>query len=386
MPKKYDLAIGIPSINEAPTISNVVSQIDRGLAEYYPRSRAIIVNVDNNSTDATKEIFLAIKTQADKKYITTAPGIRGKGYNLLNFFIFAHDCQVQAAATFDADLESITPKWLPAFINPLLDGYDFIYPLYARGKFDGINTGQVCYPIITGIFGVRIRQPIAGDFGFSQKYIEFLATNKMPDQAKTFGIDIHLSTQAVLNKYKCAGVTLGRKVHRRRDRATLGPMAQNVANSLFSQIKINLNRLRQITEISNPDIISAITDSASCPPFPAKINELANIFFLNFNNHRIIYQKYLPVKDYDLLDKMLNRKIEIFINSEMWCDLIYSLIKAFIKETGEETAITNSILPLFFAKLVSFIKETDGMNNDETDKYLDNQAQIFFNKRSQIFS
>ena len=66
---KYDIVVGIPSYNESDTIPYVTKTVGEGLAEYFPDKKSIIVNVDNNSPDNTKEAFLDTKTRIEKKYI-----------------------------------------------------------------------------------------------------------------------------------------------------------------------------------------------------------------------------------------------------------------------------------------------------------------------------
>jgi glycosyltransferase involved in cell wall biosynthesis len=70
--KKYDVVVGIPSYNESDTISHVTEVVGEGLEEYFSDKKCIIVNVDNNSPDNTKDAFLDTKTRIEKKYISTA--------------------------------------------------------------------------------------------------------------------------------------------------------------------------------------------------------------------------------------------------------------------------------------------------------------------------
>ncbi|MCK4525598.1 MAG: glycosyltransferase, partial [Candidatus Andersenbacteria bacterium] len=84
--KQADLIVGIPSYNEADNIANVVKQVDRGLIKNFSKYKAMIINVDNNSSDGTKEAFLNVKTKTPKIYISTPPGVIGKGNNFYNLF------------------------------------------------------------------------------------------------------------------------------------------------------------------------------------------------------------------------------------------------------------------------------------------------------------
>jgi len=84
--KKADFVVAIPSYNEADSIALPVQQADRGIQSYFKDMSSVIINCDNNSGDGTKEIFLSIKTGTPKIYISTEPGVKGKGNNFRNLF------------------------------------------------------------------------------------------------------------------------------------------------------------------------------------------------------------------------------------------------------------------------------------------------------------
>ena len=76
--------------------------------------------------------------------------------------------EVQALVVVDSDLRSIGPEWIELLAGPILKGgYDYVAPLYARHKHDGTITNNVTYPLTRALYGLRIRQPIGGDFGVS---------------------------------------------------------------------------------------------------------------------------------------------------------------------------------------------------------------------------
>ena len=87
-----DIVIGIPSFNEASSISYPAQQADKGLQKYFSKYSSVIINCDNDSPDNTKEAFLNTKTTKPKIYISTGPGITGKGNNLRNLFEKAFGC------------------------------------------------------------------------------------------------------------------------------------------------------------------------------------------------------------------------------------------------------------------------------------------------------
>ena len=149
-----DLVVGIPSYNEADNIDFVVRQVAQGLSRYFPDLDTAIVNTDNFSQDGTKEVFLeANSSQIPKVYLSTPPGVTGKGNNFKNLFNFLAPYQPQAVIVVDADLRSIRPEWVRGFGRTVLKGYDFVAPLYCRNEYDGTITNHLCYPLLYGVLG-----------------------------------------------------------------------------------------------------------------------------------------------------------------------------------------------------------------------------------------
>ena len=138
--KKADIVIGIPSYNEADSIAFVVDCADRGLSEFCGRRRCVLINVDNNSPDDTRGVFLNVPTRAPKLYISTPPGVKGKGRNIRNLFEAGVELGARAIVMVDADLKSITPGWIRFLVEPVFMGHDYVIPIYVRHKYDGTIT------------------------------------------------------------------------------------------------------------------------------------------------------------------------------------------------------------------------------------------------------
>ncbi len=93
--------VSIPSYNEADTIAYAALQAAEGLIRYFPGGRAVVINCDNNSPDHTREAFLKTPIPVPKIYISTDPGVRGKGSNLRNLFRKAVELKAKAIVVVD---------------------------------------------------------------------------------------------------------------------------------------------------------------------------------------------------------------------------------------------------------------------------------------------
>ncbi|MFQ5583841.1 MAG: glycosyltransferase, partial [Calditrichia bacterium] len=221
-----DIVVGIPSYNEADTIPIPVDIVSKGLSEFYPNKSSVIVNADNHSPDGTREVFLSTPTVIPKVYVTTPEGLKGKGHNIRNLFEVAVELRAKAIVMLDADLQSATPSWIEYLLEPLFDDYDYVVPIYVRHKYDGTITNNIAYPLIRTLYGLRVRQPIGGDFGISGKLARaFLVEKTWTEDVFNFGIDIWMTTIAIGRNFKVCQTFMGTsKIHRPKDPASdLGP-------------------------------------------------------------------------------------------------------------------------------------------------------------------
>ena len=181
--------VGIPSFRNAATIGHVTRAAQAGLVQYFPDLRPVLVNADAGSPDGTQRVvveteppdyverILLVRPRNRLERITlTYPevdGVGGKGAALRTVFQVARALEVQALVVVDSDLRSILPEWIELLAGPILKGgFDFVSPLYARHKNDGTITNTVTYPLTRALYGLRIRQPIGGDFGVSGDLVD----------------------------------------------------------------------------------------------------------------------------------------------------------------------------------------------------------------------
>lgn len=137
----------------------------------------------------------------------------------------------------DADLKSITTHWIRSLVEPLYQNYDYVCPIYIRHKYDGTITNNIVYPMLRTLYGIRVRQPIGGDFGVSAKLVRAYMVEKYWDNENVlnFGIDIWMTIIAIARRFNVCQTFLGApKIHKPKDPgAHLGSMFMQVVGTLF---------------------------------------------------------------------------------------------------------------------------------------------------------
>jgi glucosylglycerate synthase len=263
--ERADIMVGIPSFKNATTIGYVVRAAQAGLVQYFPDLRPVVVNSDAGSPDGTgrvvveteppeyvERILLVRPTNKLSRVSLTYPeidGTGGKGAALRTIFEMAAALEVQALVVVDSDLRSIGPEWIELLAGPILKGgYDYVAPLYARHKHDGTITNNVTYPLTRALYGLRIRQPIGGDFGVSGDLVRhYLEAGHWTPEVSKFGIDIWMTTLALNGGFAVCQARLGAKVHDPKDPgADLGPMFRQVVTTILRMAVANADRWREV--------------------------------------------------------------------------------------------------------------------------------------------
>ena len=380
-----DLAVGIPSYNEADNIEFVVRQVAAGLEKYFPDLNTVIINADNFSQDGTKDAFIAADSgRIPKVYLSTPAGVKGKGNNFRNLFNYLLPYHPKAVVVVDADLRSIRPEWVRYLGRTVFKGFDFVTPLYCRNEYDGTITNQLCYPLLYSVLGRDIRQPIGGDFAFSGRLLEHWMSQDWDENVLQYGVDIFMTTEAVLSGFSLAQVALGSKIHK-PSAPKLGKMFTQVVDTLFRQLSVSSWK-RNLHRPQSPPVIPYNQHLAERPQsLSIDYKALKAKAEKEFSIHQALVVEILPTKLGSEIEAMFQRGI-FRISAAGWAEIVFSFLAAYAAQSDrdQQLGIVEALKPLYFARTVSFIWETLELDHVDSERKLLQQAQTFWAKRSTL--
>jgi glucosylglycerate synthase len=379
---RAEIVVGIPSYNEAQTISFPTQQVDKGLSKYYQDRPAVIINCDNDSPDATREAFLGTATKTPKIYVSTGDGVRGKGNNLRNLFNMAAQLDAKAVVVVDADLKSITPLWIRNLAEPLFDSYHFVAPLYIRHKYEATVTNSIAYPLTRALYGRRVRQPIAGDLGFSGELCKiYQALDGWDDAVANFGINIWMTTTAVQSRFSVIQSFMGRpKIHTFRDIPDqLDAMFRDVVGTLFG-LMIRFEDFWKDVKWSRPTAVFGfgVGDLPLPPPVDVEPKKIYEDFTSGLGRFWDLYREVLAVQHLNKLEEVASLPQEGFeLPTGLWAKVLYDFACAYKNQTALRDDLLSALIPLYWAKTLSFVLETQAMNNQQVEEYIEDQCIQF---------
>jgi glycosyltransferase involved in cell wall biosynthesis len=379
--RSADLIVGIPSFCEADNIDFVVKKCSEGLRKYFPHHKSVIINVDNNSPDDTRSVFLNCKSQSPKIYISTPEGVRGKGNNSYNLFREAQRLKAKTVVVVDADLKSITGDWIKNLATPILSkGFHFASPLYSRNEYDGTITNNICYPLIYGLLGKNIRQPIGGDFALSIELVDYLMNQAWHKTTLQYGVDIFLTLNAILGNFKICQVALGAKIHK-PSAPKLGPMFTQVVGTLFQTLLAHKSEWHSAVSVEDLPLFGNV-ELSKPQSLGVDYKGMKATTHYEFSINKDLLSRCLSREVYQKLNDMYETK-RINIGCDLWTRIVYDLIDAYDKYNLNGDLI-DAMKSLYFGRVVSFIKQTLDKDHFESEELIQRQAKYFFKHRGYL--
>ena len=379
--EEADIVVGIPCFNNDSTLSHVIRTVEEGLHLNYPDKRCVVFVADGGSVDDSREAGDELEASPwIERIIAIYRGLPGKGSAVRAIFEAASMLNAKACLLFDSDLQSITPNWVKHMADAILsDGVDFVAPYYTRYKYDGTITNNIVYNLTRALYGYRVRQPIGGDFAFSLPLIKkYLPRDEWETDVARFGIDIWLTTTAMVHKMKIAQANLGVKIHDVKDPAeALGPMFRQVVVTLLSMMEEHELIWKSIRE-SRPVPIVGPDLKIEPKPFQINVTKLVNDFKVGFSNYKEIWQKIIAPDNWEIIEELAKKEEKDFIfKTEIWAKILYDLAAAFHHWKGNRQLMLSLMTPLYFARVASFVNRTIDMSNEEAEAVVEEQAEVF---------
>ncbi len=376
-----DLVIGIPSFNNGATIRHVVEAAALGVAQHFPDRRAVILNSDGGSTDGTGEAATGAALPEHVAVLSAAyEGTPGKGTAVRAVLEAAGILGSAACLIVDSDLRSIEPWWIERLAGPVVRREAaYVAPFYVRHKYDGTITNHIAYPLTRALYGLRVRQPIGGEFAFSGDLARlFLHKPVWESDVARFGIDIFLTTTAIAEGHPVAQASLGAKIHDAKDpAAALGPMFRQVVGTLFSLMAVHAPRWIAASG-SRATAMSGEPLDREPEPVPVSLSPMVEQFQEGFRKLGGLWRQILPERVYGRVAEAAGRPGEgVEFPADLWAPVVYEFALAYHRDDLDPVEVVEALVPLYFGRVAAFVVETREFGARQADLAVESQALLF---------
>ncbi|HPS92936.1 MAG TPA: glycosyltransferase [Deltaproteobacteria bacterium] len=376
-----DILIGIPSYNNQTTIAHVIQMVTHGLASKYKDKRSVILIADGGSTDDTREEAKDFQIKPwQEKIVSIYRGPAGKGTALRSIFEAALRLKVKACAVVDSDLRSITSDWVSYLLDPVMEkGFQFVAPVYMRHKYDGTITNNIVYNLTRTLYGKRIRQPIGGDFAFSYDVAKFYTEQEVWDtDVARFGIDSWMTTTAITNGFKICQSNLGVKIHDVKDPSLhLGPMFRQVVWTIFHLMEV-YEDFWKATRGSSQVETFGMQGYAEPEPVRVNMDALLENFRVGFSQFGSLWRDVFSEECFREIEKAFTIEKDAFLFPvDTWVRILYELAATFHVWQKNRNKLIDLMVPLYYARVASFVNMSRDMNSQQAEDLVEEQAQLF---------
>jgi glycosyltransferase involved in cell wall biosynthesis len=379
--EQADILVGVPCYNNERTIRHVIQMVTHGLNKHYKDLRSVIMVADGGSTDDTRDVAKEFEIKPwQEKIVSIYRGPAGKGSAFRSIFEAANRLDVKACMVVDSDLRSIDSDWVNHLLRPILqDDYQYVSPVYSRYKYDGTITNNIVYNLTRALYGLRIRQPIGGDFAFVGELAGYYIDQDVweTDVAR-YGIDIWMTTNAIARNFRICQSNLGVKIHDAKDPAeSLGPMFRQVIHTLFVLMEQNEATWKQVKGSRSVPLFG-LDEFKEPDPIEVDLEGLVKEYKTGFRHFKGLYKNIFCEDCYAELKTCAGKaKTKFIMPNETWVMVLYEVAATFHQWQDNRTQLVNLATPLYLGRVASFINETKKMSSADAEEVVEKQARVF---------
>lgn len=368
---EVDILVGLPTHNNVKTVGSVVQQIQSGILRWFPRERAAIINVDAGSRDGTPELVTGISIddvhRASNLYalrtlhsISTQYSSGTASGGVLRIILSAAELlRAKACVVMSPESSNAEPEWLSKMLMPVYrDGFDLVTPTYYRHKFEGLLITNLLYPMTRALYGLRIREPYASEFGFSGRLgSQFLGQNGWEGGKEFTDLDLRFTLSAISGGFRVSQAFLGGKEHVERRAADLVPALRQTVGSLFSALEPDFP-FWSAASGSQPIPISGGEPGFTLEPLRVNRKRLREMFSTGVVELDSVFQSILSPSTLEELKRIaLLEEDDFRYPAELWVRTIYEFAAAYQKSVINRDHIIQALAPLFRGRAFTFVGE-----------------------------
>jgi hypothetical protein len=365
---QVDVLVGLPTLNNAATIIDVVRAVHVSFTRDFLRLRTVMINSDGGSTDGTPDLIRnATFTEADRvqtshplrtlhRVLAPYHGLPGKHTALRTLFAAAELTQAKGLVVIDPSGPSTTPERVTELIAPIARGdVEFLAPRYRRHPRDGILVTQLVRPLVRALYAVALDEPLGAEFSCSGRFASHcLEQDIWNHESARFAIDLWLRTEAAAERFPIGQIW--RPVPTVAGRTTLRDVVHQVVLAVIESLRAHESFWRSANAVS--ELRTWGTDPVVMPDVtPWDYQALAE------QARRDIIE-ITPLLE-DVLDPGLFVSVMDNVNGatprlddELWVRSVYGFATAIQHGRAALDHMADMFVPLYMWRAAAFMSET----------------------------
>jgi glucosylglycerate synthase len=388
---EVDLLVGLATHNNAKTVGPVVQAIQAGLLKCFPRERTAILNADGGSSDGTPDLVTGasindLRRDYTARALRTLPSISTRYANspssetaLHTILAAAELLRARACAVISPESSNIEPDWVARLLRPIYqDNFDFVTPVYRRHKFEGILVSNLVYPMTRALYGQRIREPYASEFGFSSRAgSAFLAQHAWRHEPGQFGTELEMLLNALAGGYRLSQSFLGAKSRSELHLDDLVAVMRQTAGVLFASLETNF-AVWSANDGSNPLPTTGPEYEVTLDPVRVNRKRLKQMFSSGVAELEPVLRSILSPSTLVALQQAASLDEDTFqYPAELWVRTVYEFAASHHKSVISRDHIVQALVPLYRGRTFTFLTENRSASAEEIENNIENLCREF---------
>lgn len=388
---EVDILVGLPTHNNAKTVGPVIQAIQAGILKSFPRERAVIINADGGSKDGTSELVTGASiddvrhayngyTLRTLHSISTSYANNPSSKTALRTILAAAELlRAKACAVIQPESTNIDSEWIPRILRPIYhDSFDFVTPIYRRHKFEGLLMRNLVYPMTRALYGQRIREPYASEFGFSGRLgSQFLGQDIWSHDSGRFGPEMELTICAITGGYRIYQSFLGTKSRVEQHADDLVPAMRQTAGVLFSSLEGNV-AVWGTKNGSQPVPTMGPEYELDLESVRVNRKRLKEMFSAGVTELEPVFRSLLSPATLAELQRIASlSEADFRYPAELWAKTVYEFAAAYHQAVMSRDHIIQALAPLYRGRMFTFLVENRSGSAEDIENNVENLCREF---------
>jgi len=382
-----DIVVGIPFQNEVDTVGHVCKTVVKGLSEFFPDKKCVIVCVGapagQNALDiiqkvplghAIKRIAFLMKDEVARGKVSSFKAIVEIANRLnADLALFEPDLASRKVKT---EIEGLAPEWVSRLIIPIeKEGVDLVIPRFNSHYLDNTASNHLVSPLLASVFNLKAGGLPGKILGISRKLLRiYLADlNIWSDEVGEYGMNSQIITTAIINEAKICETSLGVKIRRVcPDKESVWRQQTKV---IFEQIAASKDWWQQKGDIIYP--LAIFGDRKSHCPEEVAPNPLAiERYKQGFIEFQGLYEEILSREALIELQRLAETDRKTFrFPAHLWAEIVYDFLLVYcLEQEFAKDTVLNAFIPICYARESGFAQEL-GVFKQRSEAAIPDQAE-----------
>lgn len=303
-------------------------------------------------------------------------GVSGRARALHAILQEAHQQEARGCVIVDPR-SALAASGIERLIAPVLDdSADFVAPFYRRHPFTGALVHGIVYPMFRALYGVRLRYPLAADFGCSRSLIEAVLDEPVwQTDSGQIGIDLWMPAAALSSGFRLAQAGVGHGVEERPS-LDLSTVLSQVVGFLFTDMEA---RAHVWQRVRGSKAVPLVGDPQPAPDPPdIDVSSFLESFRLASRELQDVWAEVLPPLAILQWRRLAGVPAEAFrVDPALWARTIYDFAMGHRLRVIARDHLLRSLTPLYLAWLSSFVLDARHLGAGEAEIRIERLCAVF---------